>query len=341
MTAVQSCSGTAINGSLADGLAHGTMCRRAVEDLPECMARHFKIGAVQLDGGDFHCHSDFASSPGAVLSLERMARSVHLSCAVRDDWVALVLPIRPAGSRFNGEAVKDSRVPLAFPGAKCEWGISSGSELLVALAERQRLFLAGGKGAISPRVSRAIGDNARPALLRADPEIVAGARAELLALLGETQDGRMSDTSSFENAVHAVMWRVIDSAEVEALGLSSAASLVRRAKQLVGDTPKKVNAAALSEKLQVSPRTLSYAFKAVTGASPHAFFLRERLNAARMALLQGSPERDLVTSIALELGFTELGRFAARYRELFGELPSATLARRVDDASVFEHHAAR
>ena len=332
MTATASCKGTAINGSLSDGLAHGTMCRRAVEDLPECMARHFKIGAVQLDGGDFHCHSDFAGSPGAVLSLERMARSVHLSCAVRDDWVALVIPVNPAGSRFNGEAVKDSRVPLAFPGAKCEWCISSGSDLLVALAERRRLLTAGGKNAVTDRVSRAIGANARPVLLRADPEIVAEARAELLALLGGTRDGRVVDVSSFESEVLAVMLRVIDSAEVEALGSSSAASLVRRAKQLVGDTPKKYNAAALSEKLQVSPRTLSYAFKAVTGASPHAFFLRERLNAARMALLRANPERDLVTSIALELGFTELGRFSTRYRELFGELPSATLARCADES---------
>jgi AraC family ethanolamine operon transcriptional activator len=34
-----------------------------------------------------------------------------------------------------------------------------------------------------------------------------------------------------------------------------------------------------------------------------------------------------VTSIASSLGFTELGRFAVRYRNLFGETPSQTLQR--------------
>lgn len=34
-----------------------------------------------------------------------------------------------------------------------------------------------------------------------------------------------------------------------------------------------------------------------------------------------------VSRIAMDIGFFELGRFAARYREHFGETPSATLAR--------------
>ena len=34
-----------------------------------------------------------------------------------------------------------------------------------------------------------------------------------------------------------------------------------------------------------------------------------------------------VTAIATALGFFELGRFSQRYRQHFGETPSATLAR--------------
>jgi hypothetical protein len=48
-----------------------------------------------------------------------------------------------------------------------------------------------------------------------------------------------------------------------------------------------------------------------------------------------------VTGIATEFGFFELGRFAVRYRERFGEKPSETLARRLgqfSDPSVTMQH---
>jgi AraC-like DNA-binding protein len=45
-------------------------------------------------------------------------------------------------------------------------------------------------------------------------------------------------------------------------------------------------------------------------------------------LLRGDPRGCKVTNIASDLGFTELGRFAVRYRQMFGETPSQTLQRR-------------
>jgi AraC-like DNA-binding protein len=66
----------------------------------------------------------------------------------------------------------------------------------------------------------------------------------------------------------------------------------------------------------------------VTGVTPHAFLLRHRLNKARSALLSKDADLVRVTDVALELGFSELGRFAVRYRQMFGESPSETLRRR-------------
>ncbi|MFM8885114.1 MAG: helix-turn-helix domain-containing protein, partial [Chthoniobacterales bacterium] len=65
-----------------------------------------------------------------------------------------------------------------------------------------------------------------------------------------------------------------------------------------------------------------------TGVAPHAYVLRRRLNQARNVLLREDAAERTVTEIALGLGFSELGRFSVRYREMFGESPSETLRRR-------------
>ncbi|MFO1061060.1 MAG: helix-turn-helix domain-containing protein [Dongiaceae bacterium] len=80
-------------------------------------------------------------------------------------------------------------------------------------------------------------------------------------------------------------------------------------------------------RLGVSVRTLHTACMEHTGLSPHRFMSLRRMHLARRALTAADPARATVTGIAADLGFWELGRFSVRYRRLFGESPSATLAR--------------
>lgn len=79
--------------------------------------------------------------------------------------------------------------------------------------------------------------------------------------------------------------------------------------------------------LGISEWTLRALCHDCLGMSPHRFLLLRRLHLARRALLAGAPGEARVTGIAMALGFTELGRFAVVYREVFGKSPSATLAR--------------
>jgi AraC-like DNA-binding protein len=80
-------------------------------------------------------------------------------------------------------------------------------------------------------------------------------------------------------------------------------------------------------RLGVSVRTLHTACIEHTGLSPHRFLSLRRLHLARRALLKATPHSATVTGIAADFGFWELGRFSVRYRQVFGESPSATLAR--------------
>ncbi len=82
----------------------------------------------------------------------------------------------------------------------------------------------------------------------------------------------------------------------------------------------------LAEIAGVRPRTLEKHFREFLRTTPLAWARQARLQRTRQQLLAGA-SNDTVTTIALGSGFTQLGRFAARYREKFGELPGQTLKR--------------
>ena len=66
-------------------------------------------------------------------------------------------------------------------------------------------------------------------------------------------------------------------------------------------------------------------FQSELQMSPSQYILTRRLIAANKALKQNNPDNIHVTQVAMEYGFSHLGRFAGVYSEHFGELPSETL----------------
>jgi len=81
----------------------------------------------------------------------------------------------------------------------------------------------------------------------------------------------------------------------------------------------------LCRELEVSERTLRYAFKDVFGQGPMAYFKTQKLNAVRQALKKGKSKGVSVHEIGLQWGFEHTGNLAADYYRLFGERPSDTL----------------
>ena len=69
-------------------------------------------------------------------------------------------------------------------------------------------------------------------------------------------------------------------------------------------------------------RTLLHGFRRFRGTTPMQFLRSVRLDQARDHILKGGPRS--IASIALECGFSNLGRFSQKYAEKFGELPSET-----------------
>jgi len=75
---------------------------------------------------------------------------------------------------------------------------------------------------------------------------------------------------------------------------------------------------------EINRRTLSRAFRAVRGTTPHHYLQALRLDEVKRVLSSGDGS---VTQVAMRFGFRELGRFAMQYRKAFGESPSETKRR--------------
>jgi AraC-like DNA-binding protein len=100
--------------------------------------------------------------------------------------------------------------------------------------------------------------------------------------------------------------------------------IVRAEREMRRQLREASTVAGLASAAGVSERTLHLGFRRFRGTTPMRRLLALRLHEARRLLRNPQPETT-VARIATEFGFHQFGRFAATYREMFGELPSETL----------------
>ena len=78
---------------------------------------------------------------------------------------------------------------------------------------------------------------------------------------------------------------------------------------------------------ETSASSLLRAFRIHRGITPMKYVKQMRLECAQRTLLAAKRGTTTVTTVAMDHGFYQLGRFSADYRRVFGELPSETLGR--------------
>ncbi|MDT0318043.1 AraC family transcriptional regulator [Streptomyces millisiae] len=103
---------------------------------------------------------------------------------------------------------------------------------------------------------------------------------------------------------------------------------VRRAMALVEERADEPHTLAdLAAAARVSPRALQEAFRQHLDTTPLGYLREVRLRRAHQDLLAaGRDGSATVSDIAYRWGFSNLGRFAAYYRERYGQPPSKTLS---------------
>ena len=108
--------------------------------------------------------------------------------------------------------------------------------------------------------------------------------------------------------------------------------IIRRSCELLEEQSAKllsvVSVGELAEAAKVSERTLQTAFKERYGVGPAQYLRLRNLHRVERALRAADPEETSVAEVLFQHGEWQFGRFAARYRRHFGELPSETLQAR-------------
>ena len=91
---------------------------------------------------------------------------------------------------------------------------------------------------------------------------------------------------------------------------------------------EEVTATSIARAACVTTRAVQLAFRRYLGTTPSAYLRKVRLDHAHRDLLSAAHTEDgTVTQIASRWGFNHQGRFAAYYRQMYGQNPRQTLAR--------------
>ena len=99
----------------------------------------------------------------------------------------------------------------------------------------------------------------------------------------------------------------------------------RRARDYAERLQEPVSVEELARQAGTCRRTLELGFREAIGISPQTFLRYARLNGLHRDLVRASQNTLTVTTAAGRWGFTELGRTAGYYSDLFGMPPSETL----------------
>ncbi|TKC88671.1 helix-turn-helix domain-containing protein [Trinickia terrae] len=283
----------------------------------------------QLSPGPFHGSLQEIRVDGVQLLRERVNRALLKRGAAWRGALSFSIPLEVEGAGYCGGAAMPERMLLVSDADSLpELRTPDSHDIAVLALSKQSL------DALASLDEHAGEPRAAAHSLRLVP--LASARYDALKTFLLTSFDADSTALAYpeaRKALHdAVMLELADitSAEDGVVRLDETARrrLVERVRELVMSRPDApLTVLDICRTVGTSRRKLQYCFEEMLGTHP-AYYLRVlRLNAVRRELARHASDTASVSDIAFRWGFCHLSRFATHYRQLFGELPSATLKR--------------
>ena len=289
---------------------------------------YFDLEIQQLRPGQYRGRLDFIATANSIVYREDFPQDTTVIGALRGSKFGMSIPL-DGTSRISGQQISDQLIPSAISGEQLDYMAHGGTTHMIILVDHARLCETAEACRVTPSALRALSGQRTSLPMMTSPHAVAVVKQTFVKMLDQGASGKFEGRAdNIDDLLLEAVLSLVDHLD-EPYGRPPASVLFRRARQLADDMDRLPNIAMLAATLRVSMRTLEKAFVSATGLPPKQYFLHRRLNRARQALLAADPfGGDSVTSVAVGLGFIELGRFAVRYRQFFGETPSQTLQRR-------------
>ena len=283
-----------------------------------------------LSRGPFRQENTFLVTERLILYRETIWSRTRIQGLTPPGMFGVAVPLRVgANTYWWGEALHENGLPAAMPGG-CHAEISPGQQHLIVLIELGHF-----RDSIPEDLWVAIERATFKHLIPASRSGVARLGAALSALL----DGAQANPRALHhpNAIRTMEQDLL-AALRQSLTLPIPApkcvgrairqrGLQRAVEYLRATDPGSVRVADLCSAACVTERTLQYAFREAFGLGPLGFLHLRRYHATRRDLLAADKHTATVRTIARYNGFYQTGRFATRYKALFGESPSVTLHR--------------
>ncbi|MEQ6289004.1 helix-turn-helix domain-containing protein [Vogesella sp. GCM10023246] len=313
----------------------------------EDQARSFSgwgLSYTQISDGIFRGSSAMSAAGGMSFLVEDLNKKILQRGTVPKNRLAIGIPLELEGhSRMCGE--QSTRDALHVFSCYSEFEFLSPERHIVANVEfdipslssdlTQQLGQALHAKLLSPVVllTADAAENIRQLLRQALGSIQAGE-----VLFPEQHKERLSLLE--RNVLYGIMEAVADFPDLTSERLpkpNKGWDLVKRVQQLLQNPDSCVlSISELCIELNLSRRTIQYAFENAIGTNPAKYLRAVRLNHVRHDLMSGLS----VTDAAIRWGFLHLGAFAHDYRVFFGELPSATAKRYGYAKTLMAHHPA-
>jgi AraC family ethanolamine operon transcriptional activator len=295
----------------------------------------WQVSFDQLSKGPFRAQIEFVLSGDLMLYREHWNRRLHVTGASPEGYVMIRFPASPQSQVvWDGDLLGPGYVALKNPGTEVDFSTAETSDHLVLLVPPERL-------------ASYVGDEVAAKLatirhgIQVAPRITVSLARAIVSLI-EQYSGRDAavDSPARCASIESELLNIVaqnfetDVTDPDLARRPKRKKALCRAIDYLDDQGCSVPIPELSVAAGVSQRTLEYAFRETYGVSPNAFVRLSRMNRLRRRLLNSAPESTSITEAASALDFSELGRLAVEYRQLFGESPSATLARRRTSAAV-------
>ncbi len=297
------------------------------EDLREAV-QGADLTIVQLAPGPFRGQLTHARIGSLGLSAGDFEPDIRARGVMNPDLVTIGMMIESDGEvrQWDFDVVPGDVV--VFPRSVEQEGRFTGRSRYVSLtlSESELALHSGGEGAPSEpdfwtRIHR----------FRASPSVREFVCREIAAKVAHLRQGWVPETPAAvaylkRSLLEAFMVGAADQQSVKTEDRRSGSKLVRAVEDYIEglDRLDPVHVSELCVALDVPRRTLHRAFQETLGLGPVEYLRLARLAQVRRLLTSARSSTVNVSQAALEAGFSDLGRFAAYYRRLYGEVPSRT-----------------